>query len=499
MLNQVGTLIEQLLGEDTLPEPTLRHPQSPDATIPNLLHRGHDGLVPLARKERGNWQELGSISPAQLTGLFSDQLVSDAVDVDAYFGLHGMFRPTRTRTPPQHMLPGCVPSRRGVDAVRWLTCFHVDLDSYKCGLDSHGAIAAVSRLVDAGLIPSPSIYTLSRGCWAIWRLHDQEKSGEPLRAYGGNVVNRWAAVQDALHAVCSGIGSDPAAKNAATLTRIPGSVNSKSGERVGYMIPASVRGKLFSYSLADMESLLSHQLRKRVVTVTVENRIPDERRVALGKKGSVSRWNLMLASLETLRKMRGGWREGTRHSALFYVAVACTNLGMEEAQTKRVMAQHLAGMAESRDESVTMRDAVQTIRSVEKGQDRRGGRIGHVRNQTIADALMVTPDEASILSVGRREPFPAAQSHGGPVVKLTKREETTRRRQAVERVVGTLKSQGVTIVGERVRGLLAGEGVDACLATVLKDLDALGYPSAKAHRAPAQPNAYLPGLEPVVD
>jgi hypothetical protein len=310
------------------------------------------------------------------------------------------------------------------------------------------------------------------------------------------VVNRWAAVQDALHAVCSGIGSDPAAKNAATVTRIPGSVNSKNGERVGYMVPASTRGQLFSYTLEDMESLMAPQLRKRVVTVTVENRIPDVRRVALGKKGSVSRWNHMLASLETLRKMRGGWRVGTRHSALFYVAVGCTNLGMENEQTKRVMAQHLAGMAESRDESVTMREAMQTLRGVEKGQDRRGGRIGHVRNQTIADALMVTPDEASILSVGRREPFPAAQSHGGTLPRLTKREESIRRRQAVERVVVALKSQGVTITGAGVRGLLAGEGVDACLATVLKDLDALGCPSAKAHRLPAQPDSYLPGLEP---
>jgi hypothetical protein len=496
MLNAVGKLMEQLMGEETPPAPAYHQPQTPDATIPRLLHREHDGLVPLARKERGNWHELGSISPAQLSGLFADEFVADAVSVDSYFGLHGMYRPTRTRTPHQHMLPGCVPSRRGVDAVRWLTCFHVDLDCYRHKLDSHGAIAAVSRLVDAGLLPSPSIYTLSRGCWAIWRLHDQEKTNEPLRAYGGNVVRRWAAVQDALHAICSGIGSDPAAKNAATVTRIPGSVNSKNGERVGYMIPASIRGKLYSYSLDDMESLLSNQLRRRMVTVPVETRIPDERRKALGKKGSVSRWNHMLSSLETLRNMRGGWREGTRHSALFYVAVACTNLGMPEEQTLSVMEQHLSGMAESRDEQVTTRTARQTIRSVQKGQDNRGRRIGHVRNQTIADALLVTPDEASALSVGRREPFPAALAHGGAVPRLTKSEESARRRQAVERVVCQLKSQGVTVTGSVVRGLLADEGVDACLATVLKDLERLGCPSEKSHRLPATPDAYLPGMEP---
>jgi hypothetical protein len=169
---------------------------------------------------------------------------------------------------------------------------------------------------------------------------------------------------------------------------------------------------------------------------------------------------------------------------------------MEDAETLRVMNQHLAGMAESRDERVTIQTARQILRSVRKGTDSRRRRIGHIRNQTIADRLLVTPDEASLLSVGRREPFPAAQAHGGAVPRLTKRQETARRRQTVERVVATLKSQGVTITGSGVRGLLAAEGVDACLATVLKDLAALGNPSAKSHREAAPPDAYLPGLEP---
>jgi len=82
------------------------------------------------------------------------------------------------------------------------------------------------------------------------------------------------------------------------------------------------------------------------------------------------------------------------------------------------------------------------------------------------------------------------------VPKLTKKEETARRRQTVERVVATLKSQGITITGAGVRGLLAAEGVEAALRTVLKDLDALGCPSAKAHRKAATPAAYQPGLEP---
>lgn len=487
--------ISQLVSLEAAPPvtPSIRRPSSPDSLVPHMLHRGHDGMIPLARKVCGNWQEVGSLPASHMSGLFANEFIADAMSVDAYFGLHGMYRPARKLKSGRNLLPGLTQSVRGVDAVRWLTCFHIDLDAYRNGMDTHGAIAAMNRLVDAGVLPSPSIYTLSRGVWALWRLHDREHHGEPLRAYPNHIVRRWAAIQDVLHKLCARIGSDPAARNASTLSRIPGSVNSKCGERVGYMIPASSRGSLYSYTLEDMESFFRDHLLSRVVTVATTDRIPSEKRKALGRRGSVTRWNLMLESLKALRDMRGGWREGTRNNALFYVCVACVNLGMEDADILRELSCHVHGMEETRKDSVSLKDAKRTLRAVRKGKDRRGSTLGHVRNQTIADSLSVTPDEASILSAGRRYPFPPALSHGGLVPKLSKAEETAKRRQAVERIVGSLKAQGYAPSGTDIRAHLLAEGMEATLKTVLKDMEAVGSPSSKAHRRATSQGTLFPG------
>lgn len=490
-LHHISQLVNEA-DELSLPTASVHRPRSPDATVPHILHRGHDGLVTFARKPNGNWQQLGAVSAAHLSGLFSNEFLADAMSVDSYFGLHGMYRPNRPLSSYgwQNQLPGMERYIRNRESVRWLTCFHVDLDSYRCGLDSHGAIAAMNRLVDAGLLPSPSLYTLSRGVWAIWRLHDREQTNEPLRAYPREqIIRRWAAIQDVLHRRCASIGSDPAARNPATLSRIPGSVNTKNGERVGYMIPASRYGKLYSYSLPDMESFFSDELRKRVVTVPVTDRIPDEKRKVLGKRGSTQRWHIMLERLNVLRDMRGGWRVGTRNHALLYVATACVNLGMEDAAISVELARHLKDMEPGR-EPVTHKEARQILRVARKGQT---GRRGHVRNQTVADALMVTPDEAAILSANHRQPFPPAMIHGGPLLKQGKAESTAARRQAVERIVCHLKAQGIQPNGATVRSHLLAEGLDAALRTVLKDMEAIGHPSSLAHHKGAD-NPRLPGF-----
>jgi hypothetical protein len=388
------------------------------------------------------------------------------------------------------MLPGMERHKRKVDAVRWLTCFHVDLDCYRHKMDSHGAIAAISRMVDAGIIPSPSIYTLSRGVWALWRLHDREHTNEPLRAYPDHIMRRWASIQDVLHQLCATIGSDPLARPASTCSRIPGSVSTKSGERVAYMIPASRGGKLFSYTLDDMEHFFHAQLRKRVFTVPPGDRMPDEKRRVLGKRGSTQRYAILLERLGLLRDMRGGWKEGTRNSALLYVCVCCINLGMDDDAALEQLGRHLRGMEQGR-EPLDRKEALQKLRSVRRGS--RSGRRGHVRNQTVADALLVTPDEAALLS-RRRQPFPAAAMHGGSAPRVGRAETAATRQQAVERIVCHLKANGISPNGAMVREHLIREGLEASLRTVLKDMDAVGYPSALKHHREGDENARLPGF-----
>jgi len=487
--------ISQLVSEAddaAAPPAQWSRPQKPDATVPLVLHRGHDGIVPFSRKVDGNWQQLGGLRASLLSGLFRDEFAADAMSVDSYFGLHGVYKPTRKMSAHgwQHMLPGMERHKRNVDSVRWLTCFHVDLDAYRCGLDSHGAIAAIGRMVDAGIIPSPSIYTLSRGVWALWRLHDREHTNEPLRAYPDHIMRRWASIQDVLHQQCASIGSDPLARPASTCSRIPGSVSSKSGERVAYMIPASRGGKLFSYTLDDMEHFFHAQLRKRVFTVPPSDRMPDEKRRVLGKRGSTQRYAILLERLGLLRDMRGGWKEGTRNSALFYVCVCCIHLGMDDDAAREQLARHLRGMEQGRD-PVDRKEALQKLRAARRGS--RSGRRGHVQNQTVADALSVTPDEAALLS-RPRQPFPAAAIHGGAAPRAGRAETAATRQQAVERIVCHLKASGISPNGAMVREHLIREGLEASLRTVLKDMDAVGHPSARKHHREGDTNARLPGF-----
>lgn len=481
-LHRADDLMRQLdVANVTPPEPSLRRPRKPSAVVPDFLHRGTDGWVPLARKVGEEWQELGSVPAGQLRGLFSEEVMADAMQSDSYFGLHAMYRPGRYRH--RTTLPGLQPSLRNVDSVRWLTCCGVDLDGYKHGLDTHGLVAAVMRLVDEGTLPAPSVFTLSRGVWALWRLHDRQNPGEPLRSYPDSVVSRWSKVQAALHRICASLGSDTATRHAATVTRIPGSVNSKNGRRVGYMLPADIHGQPFSYTLDELESFLRPHLPAPVVVDAVASR-PKSQNVALSRralKGWHGRWHRLRQLLGQLRDMRGGWKVGTRNAALFYVAMSLRALDADEREVRRVMLKHMEGMEQPAGDMLKLADAKRVYQGMKK--PRRGG----AHHQTVADALDVSPDEAALLSADRRKPFPPASRHCVLVLPappaLGKGEATERRREAVRRIVDRLASQGVEPDGPTVQAHLLAEGLTAARATVLADMRHVGCPSRRAHRS----------------
>lgn len=497
-IRSAGELMEQLDVAHATPKPLSVHrPRSPSDVVPDFLHRSHDGYVPFARKVAGEWQELGSVPAGQLRGLFSNELIADAMQADSYFGLHGMYRPGRYRQ--RHQLTGMQPSCRNLDSVRWLTCCHVDLDSYRHGMDVHGTVAAVMRLVDEGKLPPPSLFTMSRGLWVMWHLRDKLHHHEPLRAYPDSVVARWSKVQNSLHMACAAIGSDAAARHAATVTRVPGSVNSKSGKRVAYMLPADAYGQPFSYSLDELEAvMLPHA--PVVVTVQARPALPKSSNPVLSKralKGWHGRWHRMQSLLMQLRNMRGGWKSGTRANAIHYVALTLKALKAENSQVQRVLAQHIAGMAQPAGDAFTITEAMRVYRSM------KAPRHGGPNHQTIADALDVSPEEAALLSADRKKPFPAASRFQlvplPPVPTLSRTERTEKRREAVRRVVESITGNGIVPLGTDVQAQLKAEGIEAALATVLADMRAVGCPSRQAHRERPQPEApaeqaQLPGF-----
>jgi hypothetical protein len=481
-LHAVGDLIARMDVAQARPEPpSVREPRGPSAVVMDMLHRGmSDSFVPFARKVGNEWQAIGSVPAQQLRGLFRDEVVADALATDGYFGLHGMYRAGSYRT--KNTLPQLLPSVRNVDSVRYLTCCHVDLDAYNHGLDVHGAYAAVMRLVDAGTVPPPSVFLLSRGVWALWHLHDKLHPHEPLRTFPDSVMRRWAKLQKALHTACAAIGSDVATLHSATVTRIPGSVNSKNGRRVGYMIPADIHGKAFSYTLDDLESFLRPHVVIDAQPARTEKLEPSKNPVLSKRalKGWHGRWHRLNEVLAQLRDMRGGWKVGTRSAAIHFVALTLRALRAEPRKVQQTFSQHLATMQQPAGDELTLNDCMRVFNGTKKPHH------GGPAHQTIADALAVTLDEAALLSANAKKPFPPATCHGGAAVvevpTLTKRAAAARRLEAVRVVCDRLTGAGASPTGTQVREHLAAMGLHPALATVLADMRRLGCPSRQTHR-----------------
>jgi hypothetical protein len=436
-----------------------------------------DSYIPFARRVDSEWQAVGSVPAHQLRGLFRDEVVSNALSTDSYFGLHGMYRAGRYRT--KHTLPQLLPECRNVDSVRYLTCCHVDLDAYNHGLDCHGAYAAVMRLVDAGTVPPPSVFLLSRGVWALWHLHDKLNPKEPLRTYPESVMRRWTKIQRALHVACAAIGSDAVTLHAATVTRIPGSTNSKNGRRVGYMIPADTHGKPFSYTLDDLEAFMRPQVVVEAKPQPALSKPKDSKLSRRALTGWHGRWHRLNSVLAQLRDMRGGWKVGTRNAAVHYVALTLVALRAEPRKVQQTFHQHLDSMQQPPGDKLTLNDCMRVFKSMKKPK------YGGPAHQTVADALAVTTEEASLLSADSKKPFPPATVYGGAaavVPTLSKREAAERRLNAVKEVCDKLTDAGRLPTGTEVRAHLAAMGLHPALATVLEDMRKVGCPSRQCHR-----------------
>ncbi len=479
---------------------TLTVPTGPDLRVIDMVHRGHDGYIPLARKDNGGaWQDLGCVPAKVLRGLFGAEWLTQELETDAYFSLHGMFRSGFYRH--KTTLKLLEPSLRKARHVRWLTTCHVDLDLYNVGMDPEDGVAKVLRAARDGIIPPPSMFSLSRGCWAWWLLRADDGRG-PVRAWPDN-VDRWSTLQGVLHHRLAKLGSDPAALHQATVTRIPGSYSSKNRRRVAWMACFDDAGKPFVYTMRELADGLGLADRPRPAVV-IEHKPTDQpkdaARVELGRRGYHSRWARFSAVLDQLRRMRGGWRVGTRTKAMHLVAHACRARGLTTETAMEELSRHLDGMEQPAGDKLTTKDLRRVLKST--GKPKAGG----VRWQTVADLLDVSPEEAAVLSTGTSSIPPARRFDQLPAVPTIPPEERQRRRRIlVEKLLKRYADDRKDMHPEYqipttrvLRELLVSEGHDgASDKTLLKDLAALGRPSPRRHkpRRPADRQLPLPAPE----
>ena len=470
--------------------PGFHTPGKPDCQMIELLHRRHDGFISFHAKRGETLEQLVSLPADSLPGLF-DQLIPD-LDENGMFSVNGMFRGERWGNRRGYVDAAGKPlpsAYRNHKAIRWLTASYVDLDCHRLGLESGTVIGEVIRLQDANEIPPASVITRSgNGVWLLWLLADE--NGKPLRGHD-SIITRWSRVQHAIQGRLARLGADAMALDAARITRVPGSINSKAGRRVSYWLQLDEIQKPFVYDLDQLARWFNVDL-----SVKPSRRIPDTADGAIltrnayqirASKGQRGRWAKALANFRRLWDLRGKFRAGTRNAAVMVLATILhstpkgANVGLPKGVgvgllTPGEIAAELDELFRDLEQGhtpYTRQEFDATVRRASK--QRLAGQ--NMRNQTISDFLDVTPEEAELLPTW----LPASRfAHTIDHAPRLGRADLAKRRQAILRE--RIKGDDIPPLHVLVDVIeQAGLGKPS-QTTVQKDLDALGVKNPRKRR-----------------
>ena len=133
-------------------------------------------------------------------------------------------------------------SRRSKETVHEITCLHADIDFSKIDL---GRDAVLAQLAGLPCLPS-KIVNSGHGFHVYWLLN------EALPATQENVTH----VESLLRSLSAAVGGYPAVFEVARLMRLPGSYNTKNGERLPVEV---IVDRPLRYELSDLEEWLEVQ------------------------------------------------------------------------------------------------------------------------------------------------------------------------------------------------------------------------------------------------
>ena len=350
----------------------------PDHTFIHRLHRG-PGFITYAVKRDGELHRIGAMPVGQpwLPGL--DEMLT----VDGYVSVNTSFRPGiritgehwgRPRPLDPEYYPGAtirdmVPTRQRIEkstglhfahhdakSLRWLNACYVDLDCYRLGRDVESTIAEILRRQERGVIPPATMFGRSgRGLWLFWYLIDElnPANGTTMirsMLHGSDTPQRdcararraYARVQGALLTRLRDLGAD--ARDPASFTRVPGSINTVAGDAVVHWWAQGTGGTLFYFTLQQLRDALNledpvtdHPL------MADAHRDPDDRFSAYGRRGWIARWRNLSRDIENLIAMRGGgFAQGCRNRGAYYFAFALQRLGVSTANVEMKVSTYAA-------------------------------------------------------------------------------------------------------------------------------------------------------------
>lgn len=287
----------------------IRLPLSPTDGVQSVHGRHQSGFV-LAQVRNGEWQEGRALPVAE--GINETILNHIA---DTYFSVSGI---------AQHC-------RREFGSVTYLTSHFVDFDIYNLDVSRDTAITAIESQCDELKIPEPTIIASSgRGLYAFWLFDKPFYVGSTLKAEDrAKRMGAWQYAQATLVKAFANIGADPAAKDAARVLRLPGSINSKSGQTVTYY----ETGSLITNPAQQLTEPLQAAFYKPKAKATRKPKSAAQGKSEGHAPASLSLYTLASArryDIERLGFLRGGFKD-CRARALFAYAAACTISAPTEA------------------------------------------------------------------------------------------------------------------------------------------------------------------------
>lgn len=254
--------------------------------------------------------------------------VSFAEDLmrDSYMTMNG-FYPTLRRASKKYR-PYFLPQRAKL--VGWLNCNFVDLDCYKLGIDPGDAVGQILERARTNHLPLPGITAMSgRGAYAIWILGDPDDKNKPPVTHKNWTL--WNKIQETICDSLTDLGADYKAKNISGYLRIPGSYNSKTDERVIYSMHSYAgSGGIPVYTLDQLADTFGIPL--------ISSR--KARRIGMKSKPRGRTTTLhqgRIKDLYLLNNMRGGFSEGCREIALWYLGTWLLKTGNAPAQVRAKM------------------------------------------------------------------------------------------------------------------------------------------------------------------
>lgn len=425
--------------------------QTPNLDLVRLFHRANDGYCSLHREGGGKF-DLYSLRGDQLRGAARvfGCAVRKHLDADSLFGVNSYFRAGWWDSPVFNCFDAVL---RGKKHLRWLNACFADPDCHAANMDPADVVREVVRLEDAGAIPRASIVSLSgRGVWLFWLLRDPADPTLPQRAWRED-VRRYDAVQSGIARRLAHFGSE--AKDAARVTRVPGSLNTKSGRRVKYWVRRGAGQAPPTYTLADLTVAFPSRPAERTLGPRRgEGAVkPNPNK----QRGYDAMRDFRLRQFDSLWAMRGGFREGTRALAALVYARTLSMHGYESEQLRNAV---YALGAECRP-PLPHAECDKAVVSVTAA-------FYPLRDRTISDWLDVTPDESAKLGG-----WPPASKHGLPDDDVRGGRGERARARARRKLIRDLVGGGPAPTVRAMANALSDHGHEASRGTVQNDYEAL--------------------------